>query len=107
MRGQHSTNTDGRAQHGARRKSALNHFFRSLGFASYRDRMSRSRCGVKSRQEGLFFEKKKQKTFALALSLRDVNLVQRARSQTDKSFLVPFFKKEHTSVVFSAARRAA
>jgi hypothetical protein len=42
-----------------------------------------------------FFEKKNQKTFAPALSLPGANLLQLARNQIDKSFLVLFFKKEH------------
>jgi len=46
------------------------------------------------RKKAFFFEKKKQKTFAIAPSSPDVNLLQLARSQTDKSFLVLFFKKE-------------
>jgi len=44
-------------------------------------------------EEGFFFEKKKQKTFAPAASPPDVHFLQLARGQTDKSFLVLFFKK--------------
>jgi hypothetical protein len=42
-----------------------------------------------------FFEKKNQKTFALALWPPDVSLRPLARNQTSKSVLVLFFKKEH------------
>jgi hypothetical protein len=48
-----------------------------------------------------FFEKKNQKTLAPALSSPGANLLQCARNQTDKSFLVLFFKKEH--LAFSPA----
>jgi hypothetical protein len=44
-------------------------------------------------KKDFFFEKKKQKTCALALLLPAVNLIHLARSQKDKSFLVLFFKK--------------
>jgi hypothetical protein len=46
------------------------------------------------RKKDFFFEKKKQETFALALSPPDACLEQLARNQTDKSFLVLFFQKE-------------
>jgi hypothetical protein len=42
-----------------------------------------------------FFEKKKQKTFALARAPPGVDSPQLARMPTSKSFLVLFFKKEH------------
>jgi hypothetical protein len=51
--------------------------------------------GQLTEKKDFFFEKKKQKTFVLAPSSPDVTLLQLARSQTDKSFLVLFFKKEH------------
>jgi hypothetical protein len=51
--------------------------------------------GCYSKKKNFFFEKKKQKTFAPALSSPDDYPVPLARSQTDKSFLVLFFKKEH------------
>jgi len=44
-------------------------------------------------KKDFFFEKKKQKTCALARLLPAVNLIHLARSQKDKSFLVLFFKK--------------
>jgi hypothetical protein len=44
------------------------------------------------RQE-FFFEKKNQKTFSPALSRPDVPVDQGARTQTGKSFLVLFLKK--------------
>jgi membrane-bound lytic murein transglycosylase A len=43
----------------------------------------------------LFFEKKKQKTFALTPLIPNAIVRKLARSQTEKSFLVLFFKKEH------------
>jgi len=46
------------------------------------------------RKEDFFFEKKRQKTFALALSPPDACLGQLARNQTDKSLLGLFFQKE-------------
>jgi hypothetical protein len=46
-------------------------------------------------RKAFFFEKKKQKTFALAPSSPDVLPLQLARNPTDKSFLILFFKKEH------------
>jgi hypothetical protein len=45
------------------------------------------------RRQALFFEKKKKKTFASALASPGVSLRRPARIQTDKSFLVLFFKK--------------
>jgi hypothetical protein len=42
-----------------------------------------------------FFEKKNQKTFALALLSPGASSLTLAPNPTDKSFLVPFFKKEH------------
>jgi hypothetical protein len=51
--------------------------------------------GCYSKKKNFFFEKKKQKTFAPALSSPDDYPVQLARSQTDKSLWVLFFKKEH------------
>jgi hypothetical protein len=42
-----------------------------------------------------FFEKKNQKTFALALSQRRASVPDRALNQTRKSFFVLLFKKEH------------
>jgi LPPG:FO 2-phospho-L-lactate transferase len=52
-------------------------------------------CSSEARKN-LFFEKKKQKTFAPALLPPGVHAGQLARNQTDKSFLVLFFKKEHS-----------
>jgi membrane-bound lytic murein transglycosylase A len=46
--------------------------------------------------ETFFFEKKKQKTLARAPLVYHAILGARARIQTDKSFLVLFFKKEHS-----------
>jgi hypothetical protein len=49
----------------------------------------------RKKQQNLFCEKKKQKTFAPAPALPAADVRKRARGQTDKSFLVLFFKKEH------------
>jgi hypothetical protein len=45
------------------------------------------------KRKAFFFEKKKQKTFAPALVPRGVQVLELARHQTDKSFLVLFFKE--------------
>jgi len=47
-------------------------------------------------RKAFFFKKKKQKTFALAPASTDVSGLQLGRMPTSKSFLVLFFKKEHT-----------
>jgi hypothetical protein len=47
-----------------------------------------------------FFEKKNQKTFSLAPSSRDAQLIALARNPAGKSFLLLFFKKEVLSYVF-------
>jgi hypothetical protein len=60
---------------------------------------------VRSRREDFFFEKKKQKTFAPALLPPDALLLGLARHQKSKSFLVPFFKKEHFPASFAAFAR--
>jgi hypothetical protein len=44
----------------------------------------------------LSFEKKQQKTFALVPAAARASLLSLARMQTRKSFLVLFFKKEHS-----------
>jgi hypothetical protein len=44
-------------------------------------------------RKAFFFEKKKQKTFALAPVAPDDSLIDLARTSTEKSFLLPFFKK--------------
>jgi hypothetical protein len=44
-------------------------------------------------RKAFFFEKKKQKTFALTPSSPGAQLPTLARVPTDKSFLVLFFKK--------------
>jgi hypothetical protein len=46
-------------------------------------------------EDVFFFEKKNQKTFALALCPPDAPLIDLARNRTDRRFLVLFFKKEH------------
>jgi hypothetical protein len=57
-------------------------------------------CGLAARclvgalkQEVFLFEKKKQKTFAPAPSSPDVNFLQLARSQADKSVLFLFQRR--------------
>jgi hypothetical protein len=53
-------------------------------------------CGTKQKgRKSLFFEKKKQRTFALALSSLDANRAYLARNQTGKSFWF-FFQKKNT-----------
>jgi hypothetical protein len=47
----------------------------------------------RKKQQNLFCEKKKQKTFAPAPALPAADVRKRTRGQTDKSFLVLFFKK--------------
>jgi hypothetical protein len=49
--------------------------------------------GLSEGRKDFFFEKKKQKTFALALYPRGVCCGSPARHQTSKSFLLLFFKK--------------
>jgi hypothetical protein len=58
-------------------------------------------------KEGLFFEKKNQKTFAPALLSPDASLLRLARNQMGKSFLVLFFKKEHFLCCGGHGRAAA
>jgi hypothetical protein len=56
-----------------------------------------------NRKKVFFFEKKKQKIFAPAPSSPGARVIQLARNRTDKSFLVLFFKKEHTSFLLVRA----
>jgi hypothetical protein len=55
-------------------------------------------------RKAFFFEKKKQKTFAPAPASPDEKVVDLARNQTGKSFLVLFFKKEQTFVQHHTSR---
>jgi len=62
----------------------------------------RPRPGRKSEaRKQFFFEKKKQKTFALCRAGR-FTLLHALPPETDKSFLVLFFKKERLSSRFPA-----
>jgi hypothetical protein len=51
--------------------------------------------GLRQKKEDFFFEKKKQKTFALAYSA-GVHVLTPVSWEKRKSFLVLFFKKEHS-----------
>jgi hypothetical protein len=70
----------------------------SAGWQAHRNKNAR-RGGAWSigrvEEEVFFFEKRNQKTFAPALSPPGALWCLLARNQTDKSFLVLFFKKEH------------
>jgi len=56
---------------------------------------------IKEGRKVFFFEKRK--TYAFALPSPHVKLAQLARNQTDRSFLVLFFKKEHSSFLMARA----
>jgi hypothetical protein len=58
---------------------------------------------MKTRKKDFFSEKKKQKTFACSPSSRGVSVIDLARNQTDKSFLVLFFEKELLPALVPAA----
>jgi hypothetical protein len=79
----------------------------SMHFAPQRNRTitclraARRLPGEQRRKERTFFEKKKQKTFiSLVLTLKEP--IAHRSQPSDKSFLVLFFKKEHSFFPHSA-----
>jgi hypothetical protein len=67
--------------------------FTRAGFT--RARFTRAGFTRAGEKKVFFFEKKNQKTFALALSQLRASVPDRALNQTRKSFFVLLFKKEH------------